>query len=176
MRLAYSWKEINRFCFVLLCIWGQFPSTSPPEVLYSEGRFNGGFYALGIWRAYIWKGLHKEGLIFGILRYIIETINTFIHPVVPSKTIPNSRPKWAKCIPVFRPNRPKTLPDGLGSTPRVSQTWWRGWVEWVSEWVVNSQRVEYEFKCDLCDAKKYDNISPFTKRIKLAPSRKINLS
>ena len=23
--------------------------------------------------------------------------------VVPSKTIPDSRPKWAKCIPVFRP-------------------------------------------------------------------------
>ena len=22
--LAYSWKEIYRFCFVLLCIWGQF--------------------------------------------------------------------------------------------------------------------------------------------------------
>ena len=35
----------------------------------------------------------------------IETINTFIHSVVPSKTIPDSRPKWAKCIPVFRPKR-----------------------------------------------------------------------
>ena len=28
-------------------------------------------------------------------------------PVVPSKTIPDSRPKWAKCIPVFRPKRPQ---------------------------------------------------------------------
>ena len=28
-------------------------------------------------------------------------------PVVPSKTIPDSRPKWAKSIPVFRPKRPK---------------------------------------------------------------------
>ena len=26
-------------------------------------------------------------------------------PVAPSKTIPDSRPKWAKCIPVFRPKR-----------------------------------------------------------------------
>ena len=26
-------------------------------------------------------------------------------PVVPSKTIPDSRPKWAKCIPVFEPKR-----------------------------------------------------------------------
>ena len=27
----------------------------------------------------------------------------FIHSVVPSKTQPDSRPKWPKCIPVFRP-------------------------------------------------------------------------
>ena len=38
----YSWKEISRFCFVLLCIWGQFPSTSP----------GGG--------AYIWRSLFSE--------------------------------------------------------------------------------------------------------------------
>ena len=37
----------------------------------------------------------------------IETINTFIHSVVPSKTIPDSRPKWTKCILVFRPKRLK---------------------------------------------------------------------
>ena len=33
----------------------------------------------------------------------IEMINMFTHSVVPSKTIPDSRPKWAKCISVFRP-------------------------------------------------------------------------
>ena len=34
----------------------------------------------------------------------IQTITTFNYaPVVPLKTVPNSRPKWAKCIPVFRP-------------------------------------------------------------------------
>ena len=41
--LACSGKEIYHFCFVLLCIRGQIPSTSPPGGLYSEGRFNGGF-------------------------------------------------------------------------------------------------------------------------------------
>ena len=35
----------------------------------------------------------------------IEMINTFIHSVVPSKT-----------IPAFRPKRPKTLPDGTAHT------------------------------------------------------------
>ena len=61
--LACSGKEIYHFCFVLLCIRGQIPS------LYSEGRFNGRFFALRIWGAYIWRALYMEGLIFGILRY-----------------------------------------------------------------------------------------------------------
>ena len=60
MGLACSGKEIYHFCFVLLCIRGQIPSTSPPGGLYSEGRFNGGFFALRFWGAYIWKGLFSE--------------------------------------------------------------------------------------------------------------------
>ena len=37
--------------------------------LYLEGRFNGGFFfALRVWRTYIWTGVYMEGLIFGILR------------------------------------------------------------------------------------------------------------
>ena len=47
--LACSGKEIYHFCFVLLCIRGQIPSTSPPGGLYSEGRLNGGFFALRFW-------------------------------------------------------------------------------------------------------------------------------
>ena len=35
--LACSGKEIYHFCFVLLCIRGQIPSTSPPGGLYTEG-------------------------------------------------------------------------------------------------------------------------------------------
>ena len=55
--------------------------------------------------------------IFLFLAYLfgIETINTFIPSVVLSKTIPDSRPKWAKCIPVFRPKRRKT-PTRWGGT------------------------------------------------------------
>ena len=62
--LAYSWKEINRFCFVLLCIWGQFSKYKTPGGLYWEGRLHGGFFMLRVWAgAYTWRGL-----IFGILR------------------------------------------------------------------------------------------------------------
>ena len=37
--------------------------------LYLEGKFNGEFFALRGWGAYIWRGLYTEELIFGILRY-----------------------------------------------------------------------------------------------------------
>ena len=57
---ACSGKEICHFCFVLLCIRGQIPSTSPPGGLYSAGRFNGGFFALRCRGAYIWRGLFSE--------------------------------------------------------------------------------------------------------------------
>ena len=43
--------------------------------LYLEGRFNGGFFALPVWGAYIWRGLYMEGLIFGILQYSPETLH-----------------------------------------------------------------------------------------------------
>ena len=42
----------------------------PPGGLYLKGRFNGGFFELPVWGAYIWRGLYMEGLIFGILRYL----------------------------------------------------------------------------------------------------------
>ena len=57
---ACKGKEIYHFCFVFLCIRGQILSTSPPGCLYSEGRFNGGFFALRFWGAYIWRGLFSE--------------------------------------------------------------------------------------------------------------------
>ena len=43
-------------------------------------------------------------------------INTFIHSEVPSKTISDSRPKWAKCIPVSDQNGAKALPNGVACT------------------------------------------------------------
>ena len=59
----YTWRGLFS-----LCIWGQFFKYKPPEGLYLEGRFNGGFFGLPDWGAYIWRGLYMEGLIFGILR------------------------------------------------------------------------------------------------------------
>ena len=63
--LACSGKEIFHFCFVLLCIRGRIPSTSPPGGLYSKGRLMEGFlrYDLGgflFGGAYTWRGLLSE--------------------------------------------------------------------------------------------------------------------
>ena len=49
----------------------QFSKYKSPGGLYLEGRFNGGFFALPVWGAYIWRGLYMEGLIFGILRFLV---------------------------------------------------------------------------------------------------------
>ena len=42
--------------------------------LYLEGLFNGEFFALWLWVAYMSRGFYVEGLIFGILRYVATDI------------------------------------------------------------------------------------------------------
>ena len=48
-----------------------------PGGLHLEGRFNGGFFALRVLGAYVWRGLYMEWLIFGILRYIPIIAHSF---------------------------------------------------------------------------------------------------
>ena len=68
----------GNLCFKIdwasLIVGRKFPSTSFPGGLYMEGRFNGGFFGLRVWGAYIWRGLYMEGLIFGILRYLLAQL------------------------------------------------------------------------------------------------------
>ena len=45
----------------------------------------------------------------------IETINTFIHSVVPSKTIPDFRPNAQRVYPFSDQNGAKTIPDEGGT-------------------------------------------------------------
>ena len=54
-----DWKEIDHFCFILVCIWEQFPSTSPRGGYIRRGDLTEGFLLY-----------ESGGLIFGILRYI----------------------------------------------------------------------------------------------------------
>ena len=74
MRFKIDWASLifGSKCTVLALFYfvfeGNFPSTSPRGGLYLEGRFNGSFFALPVWEAYILRGLYMEGLTFGILR------------------------------------------------------------------------------------------------------------
>ena len=62
-------SKFTAFALFSFVLEGNFPSTSP-RGLYLEGRFNGGFFALPVWGAYIWRGLFSE--FYGI----INTANT----------------------------------------------------------------------------------------------------
>ena len=64
-----QWKGNLPFLLCFTLYSGANSKYKPPGGLFSEGRFNGGFFALRFWGAYIWRGLYMEGLIFGILRY-----------------------------------------------------------------------------------------------------------
>ena len=69
MRLKIDWARlIVVFALFYFVFEGNF-QVQPPGGLNLEGQFNGGFLALRVWGAYIWRGLYMEGLIFGILRY-----------------------------------------------------------------------------------------------------------
>ena len=63
--LACSGKEIYHFCFVLLCIRGQLPSTSHPGAYIWRGDLTEGFlrYRFGgliFGGAYTWRSLFSE--------------------------------------------------------------------------------------------------------------------
>ena len=66
MRFKIDWASliVGSKCTVLALFYfvfeGNFPITRPPGGLYLEGRFNGGFFALLVWGAYIWRGLFSE--------------------------------------------------------------------------------------------------------------------
>ena len=65
--LAFSWKEIYRFCFVLLCIEGNFQVQAPRAAYIWRGdltecflryEFGGGGLIFG--GAYTWRGLFSK--------------------------------------------------------------------------------------------------------------------
>ena len=52
------------FCFVLLCIRGQIPITSPRGAYIRRGDLTEGFWRYDFSGAYIWKGLIHGGAYF----------------------------------------------------------------------------------------------------------------
>ena len=52
-------RKFTVFALFYFVFEGNF-QVQAPGGLYSEGRFNGGFFALRVWGAYIWRGLFSE--------------------------------------------------------------------------------------------------------------------
>ena len=52
--------QVFKNLFVTACTVIALLFVQAPGGLYSEGRFNGGFFALRVWGAYIWRGLFSE--------------------------------------------------------------------------------------------------------------------
>ena len=75
LRLKINWASLivgskfTVFALLYFVFEGNFPISSLQGAYILEGRFNGRFFTLPFWGAYIWRGLYIKGLIFGILRY-----------------------------------------------------------------------------------------------------------
>ena len=51
--------KLTVFALFYFVLEGNFQVQSPGGV-YLDGRFNGGFFALRVWGAYIWRGIFSE--------------------------------------------------------------------------------------------------------------------
>ena len=66
MRFKIDWASLivgskfTIFALFYLVFEGNFPSTSPKWAYIKGGRFNGGFFALPDWGAYIWRSLFSK--------------------------------------------------------------------------------------------------------------------
>ena len=58
--------KFSVFALFYFVFEGNFQVQAPGGLIF-EGAIHGGSFALLVWRAYIWRGLCVEGLIFGIL-------------------------------------------------------------------------------------------------------------
>ena len=78
MRFTIDWASLivgskfTVFSLIYFVFESNFPSTSPQRGYIWRGDLTGGFFALPVWGACIWRSLYMEGLIFGILRYHIQ--------------------------------------------------------------------------------------------------------
>ena len=112
LRFKIDWASLivgskfTVFCFVLLCIWGQFSQYKPPlrGAYRLEARFNGGFFALPVWGAYLWRSLQTKGIIFGILRYYSKWLIAYIPSDGPCVTSRTTEVEWIQVIQRGCPN------------------------------------------------------------------------
>ena len=83
-------RKFTVFALFDLVFEGSF-QVQAPGGLYLERRFNGGFFALWVWGAYIWRGLFSE--FYGSWSVVLispETLGTFRSDGTESPTVTDS--------------------------------------------------------------------------------------
>ena len=77
MRFKIDWASLivgskfTVFALFYFVFEGNFEVQAPGGAYIWRGDLTEVFFALRVLGAYIWRGLYMEGLIFGILRYIV---------------------------------------------------------------------------------------------------------
>ena len=91
-----------------LILWISVFSITSPSADFGHLRKTSEFFGnLRKWSCHLQKSQHSQGKNITVMsQKKLAGIHSY-SPVVPSKTIPYSRPKWAKCSLVFRPKRTK---------------------------------------------------------------------
>jgi len=76
LRFKIDWVSliVGRKFTVLALFHFVFEGNFQVQGLYLEGRFNGGFFALRVWEADIWRGLFSK--FYGIVRSAVWEIGT----------------------------------------------------------------------------------------------------
>ena len=144
MRFKIDWaslvvrRKFTVFALLYYVFEGNFQVHPPRGGLYLEGRFNGGFFALRVWGAYIWRGLYMEGLIFEILRYlqswtkVLGTVLQYSYFSVISRSPLKAVHPFRNFLAVLPPPPPPYTKLKLGKNldTRVQHCLWdegRGW-------------------------------------------------
>ena len=84
MRFKIVWaslivgRKFTVFALFYFVFEGNF-QVQAPGVLYLEGRFNGGFFAIRVWGAYICRSVYMEGLISEFYGIVSEKGSIFQH-------------------------------------------------------------------------------------------------
>ena len=68
LKVGSKFTVFDLFYFVFE---GNFPSTSPRGAYIGRGDLTEAFRVTSLGGLHFWRGLYMEGLIFGILRYVI---------------------------------------------------------------------------------------------------------
>ena len=88
-------KECIIHSWTLRCFFFFYPpppphtnTPKPPGGLYSKGRFNGGFFGLPVWGAYIWRGYFRNFTV------VVFTHIVLLKRSLHDETVQQNKSKW----------------------------------------------------------------------------------